>query len=54
MIQRQHRLNVMSEQFIDKAIIKGEARFVDFSSAEGEHARPTYREAICVEPHLGH
>ncbi len=53
-IEGKHRLNLVGKQGIDEFFIEGEPRLVHLAAAGRVDARPAHREAVGLEPHLGH
>ena len=53
-IEGQHRLYAVGQQGIDEPFVEGEPRLVHLTAPIGEDARPAHREAVGLEPHLGH
>ena len=54
MVERHDRLNIVSQKLIDQIMIELDTRRVDGTRAIGNHARPSNRETVRLEPHLGH
>jgi hypothetical protein len=53
-VERRVRLDPVREQLVDEPVVEVEAGLVDPARSLREHARPGDREAIGVEPELGH
>ena len=53
-IEGNHRLNIMRQQFIDQIAIKLHACFINLAAPGGQQARPGDGKAIALQAHLGH
>ena len=48
------RLNTVRQKLVDQVMIELDTRRVDCTRSVGDYARPSNREAVRLEPHLGH
>ncbi len=53
-VEGQHRLDLVGQKGIDQLLVESQTRLVHLPPTGGVDARPAHREAVGLEPHLGH